>query len=645
MIEHLFDEALLVALREGRRQMNFDDVMEAKLTEEIGLKQPVVYTEQDREAVATHEAGHATVAYFLGQNRRLEVLSIIKRRGSLGLLAHGDDEERFTRTRTEIEAGIAIALGGLVAEELCFGEAGTGPAADLAHATSLAAQMVGSFGMAGSLISYDAIAEGPIGGANLVGKVLADSEGRQRVEDILEAQRERVVAVLEDEPRRARRAARRADRPRRAGPRRDPRGHRAGPVRPRLSVDSRLFAGRLVDSSAWLSESVIVAGARTPIGKFRGSLAGFKAVELGAVAIRGALERAGVAPEQVEYSIMGHVLQAGQGQITARQAAIAAGIPKEVPAITVNKVCLSGTSAIAIADQMIRAGELEIAVAGGMESMTNAPFVLPKAREGSRLGDTEMLDSMIHDGLWCAFDDRHMGEGTDAISAELGITREDQDAWAARSHAARARCLGCGPPRRRGRARRGPAAEGRSGDLRARRGDPAETTVEALAELRPAFTPDGTVTAGNASQISDGAAAVVVTSADVAERMGLEPIAEIVAYGMSADRYRLAAHGAGARDGEGAEEGRARGRRPRPARDQRGVRGGRRCTPPGCSDIDEELVNVNGGAVALGHPIGASGARIVLTLALEMQRRGVDLGAAAICGGGGQGDALILRRL
>ncbi len=197
MIEHLFDEGMLVALREGRRQMNFDDVMEAKLNEEIGLKQPVVYTEQDREAVATHEAGHATVAYFVGQNRRLEVLSIIKRRGSLGMLAHGDSEERFTRTRSEIESGIAIALGGLVAEELCIGDAGTGPAGDLAHATSLAAGMVGSFGMAGSLISYDAVTQGPIGGANLVGKVLADSEGRQRVDDILEAQREKVIAVLE----------------------------------------------------------------------------------------------------------------------------------------------------------------------------------------------------------------------------------------------------------------------------------------------------------------------------------------------------------------------------------------------------------------------------------------------------------------
>jgi len=390
--------------------------------------------------------------------------------------------------------------------------------------------------------------------------------------------------------------------------------------------------------------AVIVAGARTPIGKFRGSLAGFKAVELGSAAIAGALERSGVVPEQIEYSIMGHVLQAGQGQITSRQAAIAAGIPKEIPAITVNKVCLSGTSSIAIADQMIRAGDLEIAVAGGMESMTNAPFVLPKAREGSRLGDTQMLDSMIHDGLWCAFDDRHMGEGTDAISAELGITREDQDAWAARSQQRARDAWDAGRL----------AGEVVPIEVPQRKGDPViferdegirgETTVEKLAKLRPAFTPDGTVTAGNASQISDGGAAVVVTSAEVAERMNLEPIAEIVAYGMSADRY-ASLHTV-----------------PALALEKALKRAGLAVTDLGLLevneafaavplhtartlDIDEDLVNVNGGAVALGHPIGASGTRIVLTLALEMQRRGVDLGAAAICGGGGQGDALILRRL
>jgi ATP-dependent Zn protease len=198
MIEHLFDESLLVALRHGRKEMNLEDIHEAKLTEELGFKQPVTYTESDRVSVATHEAGHAAVAYFLGKGRRLEVLSIIKRRQALGLLAHGDEEERFTRTRTELEAGIAIALGGLVAEEVFFGESGTGPAADLQHATTLAAQMVGSFGMAGSLISYDAIAEGPIGSKNLVGKVLADAEGRARVDEIFDDQRSRVAKLLEE---------------------------------------------------------------------------------------------------------------------------------------------------------------------------------------------------------------------------------------------------------------------------------------------------------------------------------------------------------------------------------------------------------------------------------------------------------------
>ena len=231
-----------------------------------------------------------------------------------------------------------------------------------------------------------------------------------------------------------------------------------------------------------MTTSVIVAGARTPIGRFNGSLAGFRAVDLGAIAIREALARAGVAPDAVEYTIMGHVLQAGQGQITARQAAVAAGIPIETPAITINKVCLSGTSAVAMADQMIRAGELEVVVAGGMESMTNAPFVLPKARAGARLGHSPMLDTMIHDGLWCAFDDRHMGEGTDAINGELGLTREEQDAWAARSHARAPDALGGGPACRRGRRRRCAAAQGdplsssvtrASGPTRRSRGWPA----------------------------------------------------------------------------------------------------------------------------------------------------------------------------
>jgi acetyl-CoA C-acetyltransferase len=393
-----------------------------------------------------------------------------------------------------------------------------------------------------------------------------------------------------------------------------------------------------------MTRSVIVAGARTPIGRFNGALAPLRAVDLGSLAIGEALRRSGVAPEQVEYTIMGHVLQAGQGQITSRQAAVAAGIPKEIPALTVNKVCPSGLAAIAIADQMIRAGDLDVAVAGGMESMTNAPYVIPKARAGSRLGNVEMLDSLIHDGLWCAFDDRHMGEGTDEISAELGITREAQDAWSARSHRRAQEAWDSGRmpeevtavtvPQRKGE----PLVFDRDEGIR-----PA-TSVEALASLKPAFTDGGTVTAGNASQISDGAAAVVVMSETKARELGLRPLAEIVSYGMSADRY-ASLHTV-----------------PASATERALKRAGLAAEDLGLLEINEAfaavpihsaralgvaetIVNVNGGAVALGHPIGASGARIVLTLAMEQRRRDVEFGAAAICGGGGQGDALIIRTL
>ena len=393
-----------------------------------------------------------------------------------------------------------------------------------------------------------------------------------------------------------------------------------------------------------MTTSVIVAGARTPIGKLQGSLAGFQAVDLGAIAIRVALERAGVAPDAVDYVIMGHVLQAGAGQITARQAAIGAGLPVEVPAITVNKVCLSGLSAVAMADQMIRAGEIEIAVAGGMESMTNAPFVIPKARAGSRLGDAPMLDAMIHDGLWSTFMEHHMGEGTDDVSAELGIGREEQDAWAARSNRRAAAAWDAGiladevvpvdVPQPKGAPMRFDRDEGIRPD----------TTEEGLAKLKPAFSPEGTVTAGNASQISDGAAAVVVMSSDRAAALGMTPLAEIVAYGMSADHYprlhtvpALAIQRALKRAGLDAHD-----------LDLVEINEAFAAVPLHSTrmlDVDEEIVNVNGGAVALGHPIGASGARLVLTLALELRRRAAALGAAALCGGGGQGDALILRRV
>src|ERR1700693_2491453 len=276
-----------------------------------------------------------------------------------------------------------------------------------------------------------------------------------------------------------------------------------------------------------MTTSVIVAGARTPIGKFRGGLAPMTAVELGSIAIRGALERAGVAADQVDYTIMGHVIQAGAGQITARQAAVAAGIPNNVPALTVNKVCLSGTSAVAIADQMVRGGDLQIAVAGGMESMTNAPFVLPKGREGSRLGDSNLLDSLIHDGLWCAFDDQHMGAGTDAINAELGIDRQEQDDWSVRSHKRAWAAWEEGRMAEEGGGVDVPQRGGGVLTLDRDEGMRSDTTAEGRAKLMPVFTPDGTVTAGNASQISDGAAALIVMSRGKADELGLEPLAEI----------------------------------------------------------------------------------------------------------------------
>jgi acetyl-CoA C-acetyltransferase len=392
------------------------------------------------------------------------------------------------------------------------------------------------------------------------------------------------------------------------------------------------------------ARSVIVSGVRTPIGRFRGGLAPMQAVDLGGVAIREALARVGLDPSQVDYTIMGHVIQAGAGQITARQAAIRAGIPQEQPAITINKVCLSGMSAVAMADQMIRAGEIEIAVAGGMESMTNAPYVVPKAREGVRLGDAPLVDAMIHDGLWCAFDDRHMGSGTDAMNRELGIGREEQDAWAVRSHERAAAAWSAGAMAEEVVPVEVPQGTGDPASVDRDEGIRPDSSVEALARLRPAFTPDGTVTAGNASQISDGAAALVVTSPEAAERLGLEPIAEIVAYGMSADRYpslhtvpalamdtALKKAGVAASDLEVLEINEAFAAVSLHAARMLGV--------------DEAIVNPNGGAVALGHPIGASGARLILTLAHELRRRSAELGGAAICGGGGQGDALILRRV
>jgi acetyl-CoA C-acetyltransferase len=394
-----------------------------------------------------------------------------------------------------------------------------------------------------------------------------------------------------------------------------------------------------------MTGSVIVGSARTPIGKLSGAFAGLSAMDLGGIAIKRALERAGIDAEQVDYVLMGQVLQAGAGQMTARQAAVKGGVPMSVPAMTLNKVCLSGINAIYLADQMIQNGDAEVVIAGGMESMTNAPYLLPGARAGYRMGNNDIVDSMINDGLWCAFDAVHMGAGTEAYIGQVGgITREAQDELAAKSH------------------ERAAAAQkdGRFTDeiapvsIKQRKGDPVivdtdegvrpGTTTESLAGLRPAFSKDGTITAGNASQISDGGAAVVMTSRAKAEELGVTPLAELIGYGMVAgpDASLL-------------------------TQPSRAIKRALEANDMTASDVDlfelneafaavgiasmrdlgikDDIVNVNGGAIALGHPVGMSGARVVLTIINELRRRGGGVGAAALCGGGGQGDAIIVRSL
>ncbi len=388
--------------------------------------------------------------------------------------------------------------------------------------------------------------------------------------------------------------------------------------------------------------SVIVAGARTPMGRLLGSLKSFSGADLGGFAIKSALERAGISGDQVQYVIMGQVLQAGAGQIPARQAAVKAGIPMNVPALTINKVCLSGLDAIALADQLIRAGEFDIVVAGGQESMTNAPHLLPKSREGFKYGAIEMLDAMAYDGLTDAFENIAMGESTEKHNTRLGIERAPQDEFAASSHQRAAAAQKNGVFE----------AEIAPVEIPQRKGDPVifsadegirpETTVESLGKLRPAFAKDGTITAGTSSQISDGAAAVVVMSKAKAEELGLEWIAEIGAHGnvagpdnslqsqpSNAILHALKKEGLEVSDLDLIEINEAFAAVAVQSMKDLGV------TP--------EKVNVNGGAIALGHPIGMSGARVVLHLALELKRRGGGIGAAALCGGGGQGDALIVR--
>jgi acetyl-CoA C-acetyltransferase len=393
-----------------------------------------------------------------------------------------------------------------------------------------------------------------------------------------------------------------------------------------------------------MAGSVIVAGARTPVGKLSGALASFSAADLGGFAIEAALKRAGVTGDQIDYVFMGHVLQAGAGQITARQAAVKGGIPMSVPSTTVNKVCPSGMHAIHLADLLIAAGEADIVVAGGMESMTNAPYLLPGARGGYRIGDQKVVDSMMYDGLWDQFDHVAMGASTEAYCGKepQGITREEQDAFAAASH-------------------QRAAAASKNGlfddeiisvEVPQRKGDPitvstdegvrSDTTAESLAKLRPAFDKVGTITAGNASQISDGGAAVIVMSKAKAESLGVKVLAEIVGHGQVAGPDASLLH------------------QPSNAIAKALERAGKSVSDVSLFELNEafaavgiasmrdlgisdDITNVNGGAISIGHPLGMSGTRVTLTLALELARRGGGLGAASLCGGGGQGDAILLQ--
>ncbi len=388
--------------------------------------------------------------------------------------------------------------------------------------------------------------------------------------------------------------------------------------------------------------SVIVSGARTPIGKLSGAFASMSATDLGGVAIKGALDRAGVSPEDVDYVFMGQVILAGTGQITARQAAVNAGIPMNVPATTVNKVCLSGLNAIYLADLMIQAGDADIVVAGGMESMTQAPYLLPGARAGYRAGDKTVVDSMMYDGLFCAFDQCAMGAATEKYAASAELERGPQDDFSALSHQRAAEAIKNGlfddeivpvaVPQRKGDPVEVTTDEGVRGD----------TTAESLGNLRPAFDKAGNITAGNASQISDGASATIVMSAAKADELGLTGLGEVVGYGQVSgpDPSLLTQPSRAIVD--------ALERAPISQSDLGLYELNEAFAAVGLASMDElgidaDVTNVNGGAIALGHPVGMSGNRLALTLLLEMQRRGVEFGAAALCGGGGQGDALLVR--
>ncbi len=390
--------------------------------------------------------------------------------------------------------------------------------------------------------------------------------------------------------------------------------------------------------------SVILTGARTPIGKLSGAFASMAATDLGGVAIKGALDKAGISPEDVDYVFMGQVIQAGAGQITARQAAVNAGIPMSVPATTINKVCLSGLNTIHLADLMIQAGLADVVVAGGMESMTQAPYLLPDARAGMRAGDKTVVDSMMYDGLFCAFDQCAMGAGTEKYAASAGLERGAQDEFSAISHQRAAAAIKNGlfddeivpvaVPQRKGDPIEVTTDEGVRGD----------TTAESLGNLRPAFDKAGNITAGNASQISDGASAVIVVSQAKAEQLGVDALGEVVGYGQVAgpDPSLLTQPSRAILN--------ALERAPISKDDIGLYELNEAFAAVGLASMDDlgitdEITNVNGGAIALGHPVGMSGNRLALTLLLEMGRRGTEYGAAALCGGGGQGDALIVKKL
>ena len=391
-----------------------------------------------------------------------------------------------------------------------------------------------------------------------------------------------------------------------------------------------------------MKNSVITGIARTPIGKYGGSLAALRAVELGGVAVRSAVERSRLAPDMFDEVLFGHVLQAGEGQITSRQAAVAGGLPMTIPSTTINKVCLSGMSAVGLADRAVKAGDAKFVLTGGMESMSNAPYLVREMRWGARIGDATMIDVMQHDGLFCAFDQCTMGESSDHKNERLGIGRQEQDEWAARSHERAAAATANGTF----------ADEIAPVEVPQRKGDPVVvdtdegirdgTTAETLAGLRPAFVQDGSITAGNASQVSDGAAVIVVADAEAADAAGAPVVAEILAYGqiggIDATLHERPAEALGV------------------ALKKAGL------APSDLDlveineafaavslwsarmlDIPDEKVNVNGGAVALGHPLGATGARLIVTLVNALRSRGGGVGAAALCGGGGQGDAIILK--